>query len=78
MDLGPASLAITGDHATPARLKSHSWHGVPLLLHSPYTLPTAERFGERSCAGGSLGAFPGEEIMGYLMGHALKLNRYGA
>jgi 2,3-bisphosphoglycerate-independent phosphoglycerate mutase len=78
LDLGPASLAITGDHATPARLKSHSWHGVPLLLHSPYTLPTADSFGERSCAGGSLGVFPGEEIMGYLMGHALKLNRYGA
>jgi 2,3-bisphosphoglycerate-independent phosphoglycerate mutase len=78
MDLGPASLAITGDHATPAKLKSHSWHGVPLLLHSPYTLPTADSFGEHSCAGGSLGVFPGEEIMGYLMGHALKLNRYGA
>ncbi len=78
MDLGPAALAITGDHATPARLKSHSWHGVPLLLHSPYTLPTAESFGERSCAGGSLGVFQAEEIMGYLMGHALKLNRYGA
>jgi 2,3-bisphosphoglycerate-independent phosphoglycerate mutase len=78
MDLGPAALAITGDHATPARLKSHSWHGVPFLLHSPYTLPTAERFGERTCAGGSLGVFQAEEIMGYLMGHALKLNRYGA
>ncbi len=78
LDLGPASLAITGDHATPARLKSHSWHGVPLLLHSPYTLPTADSFGERSCAGGSLGVFPAEEIMGHLMGHALKLNRYGA
>jgi 2,3-bisphosphoglycerate-independent phosphoglycerate mutase len=78
MDLGPAALAITGDHATPARLKSHSWHGVPLLLHSPYTLPTADSFGERSCAGGSLGVFQAEEIMGYLMGHALKLNRYGA
>jgi 2,3-bisphosphoglycerate-independent phosphoglycerate mutase len=78
MDLGPAALGITGDHATPARLKSHSWHGVPFLLHSPYTLPTADSFGERSCAGGSLGVFPGEEIMGYLMGNALKLNRYGA
>ncbi len=78
LDLGPAALAITGDHATPAKLKSHSWHGVPLLLHSPYTLPTADSFGERSCAGGSLGVFPAEEIMGYLMGHALKLNRYGA
>jgi 2,3-bisphosphoglycerate-independent phosphoglycerate mutase len=78
LDLEPDALAITGDHATPARLKSHSWHGVPLLLHSPYTLPTAGAFGERTCAGGSLGVFPAEEIMGLLMGHALKLNRFGA
>ena len=78
LDLGPDALAITGDHATPAKLKSHSWHGVPFLLHSPYTLPTAGSFGERPCAGGSLGVFPAEEIMGLLMGHALKLNRYGA
>jgi 2,3-bisphosphoglycerate-independent phosphoglycerate mutase len=78
LDLGPDALAVTGDHATPAKLKSHSWHGVPFLLHSPYTLPTAENFGERPCAGGALGAFPAEEIMGFLMGHALKLNRYGA
>ena len=78
LDLGPDALAITGDHATPAKLKSHSWHGVPLLLNSPYTLPTADSFGERTCAGGSLGVFPAEEIMGFLMGHALKLNRFGA
>ena len=78
LDLDPAALAITGDHATPAKLESHSWHGVPFLLSSPYTLPTAQSFGERTCAGGSLGVFPAEEIMGLLMGHALKLNRYGA
>ncbi|MCA3747931.1 MAG: 2,3-bisphosphoglycerate-independent phosphoglycerate mutase [Rubrobacter sp.] len=78
LELEPDVLAVTGDHATPAKLKSHSWHGVPFLLHSPYTLPTARSFGERSCAGGSLGVFPAQEIMGYLMGHALKLNRYGA
>ena len=78
LELGPAALAVTGDHATPAKMKSHSWHGVPFLLSSPYTLPTAESFGERACAGGSLGVFPAEEIMGLLMGHALKLNRYGA
>ena len=76
--LAPDALAITGDHATPAKLKSHSWHGVPFLLASPYTLPTSDRFGERPCAGGTLGVFPAEEIMGYLMGHALKLNRFGA
>jgi len=78
LDLGPDALAITGDHATPAKMKSHSFHGVPFLLHSPYTLPTADVFGERACAGGVLGEFPAEEIMGLLMGHALKLNRYGA
>ena len=78
LDLGPGAIAVTGDHATPARMKSHSWHGVPVLVNSPYTLPTADRFGERPCAGGTLGVFPAEEIMGYLMGHALKLNRFGA
>ncbi len=78
LDLGPDVLAVTGDHATPAKLLSHSWHGVPFLLRSEYTLPTAESFGERTCIGGSLGTFPAEEIMGLLMGHALKLNRYGA
>ena len=78
LELGPDALAITGDHATPAKLESHSWHGVPFLLASPYTLPTSDSFGERQCAGGSLGVFQAEEIMGYLMGHALKLNRFGA
>ncbi len=78
LELGPAALVVTGDHATPAKMESHSWHGVPLLLHSEYTLPTAGSFGERTCAGGSLGVFPAEEIMGLLMGHALKLNRFGA
>jgi 2,3-bisphosphoglycerate-independent phosphoglycerate mutase len=78
LDLGSDALAVTGDHATPAKMKSHSWHGVTFLLSSEYTMPTAESFGERACASGSLGVFPAEEIMGLLMGHALKLNRYGA
>ena len=78
LDLGPDVLAVTGDHATPAKLLSHSWHGVPFMLRSEYTLPTADSFGERTCAGGSLGVFQAEEIMGFLMGNALKLNRYGA
>ena len=78
LELGPDAIAVTGDHATPSKMRSHSWHGVPVLVNSPYTLPTADGFGERACAGGTLGIFPAEEIMGYLMGHALKLNRFGA
>ncbi len=78
LSLGPDVLAITGDHGTPAKMKSHSWHGVPFMLRSEYTLPTGNSFGERACIAGSLGTFPAEEIMGLLMGHAMKLNRYGA
>ncbi len=80
MDLSPAVLAVTGDHSTPARMRSHSWHPVPLLLWAPETVrpDDSQAFGERVCAHGGLGTLPAKSLMALLLGHAGRLNKYGA
>jgi 2,3-bisphosphoglycerate-independent phosphoglycerate mutase len=78
--LNPAVLIITGDHSTPAALKSHSWHPVPTLLWAPGThlQDECDRFGERQGQRGGLGQFPANELMPMAMAHALRLDKYGA
>ena len=80
MDLNPAVLAVTGDHSTPARMRSHSWHPVPLLIWAPDTIlpDDSSSFGERVCAHGGLGTFPAKSLMALLLGHAGRLNKFGA
>ena len=80
MDLEPAVLAVTGDHSTPARMRAHSWHPVPLLLWAPDTVrpDNSQDFGERTCALGGLGTFPAVSLMGLLLAHAGRLNKFGA
>jgi 2,3-bisphosphoglycerate-independent phosphoglycerate mutase len=79
MDLEPDVLIVTGDHSTPSILKSHSWHPVPTLLWSRFCRPDGiAEFGERACGRGSLGVFPASDEMQLALGHALRLNKYGA
>ena len=80
LELGFDVLCITGDHSTPAVLKGHSWHSVPLLLHSRYVRPQVQigEFGERACARGNLGYVRAEQIMNTLLAHALRLEKFGA
>jgi 2,3-bisphosphoglycerate-independent phosphoglycerate mutase len=79
MALQPDVLAVTGDHSTPAILKGHSWHPVPVLVHSPYARPDrVTTFDENSCATGNLGRMPSMCLMGILLANALRLKKFGA
>ncbi len=77
--LGPEVLAVTGDHSTPAPMKGHSWHPVPLLLHAPHAfVDDCRTFGESAAIAGHLGTFRSCELMGLLLAHAGRLQKFGA
>jgi 2,3-bisphosphoglycerate-independent phosphoglycerate mutase len=77
--LNPDVLVITGDHSTPAAMKGHSWHPVPLLIKSPYVLGgLSSSFSERECVKGELGIFPAIQIMPLALANAGRLKKFGA
>jgi 2,3-bisphosphoglycerate-independent phosphoglycerate mutase len=80
LDLNPDVLAITGDHSTPAKMKVHSWHPIPLLLWAPQTVRSDQQhaFGEKNCVSGGLGTLPSKDLMPLLLAHAGKLEKFGA
>ena len=80
LELKPDVLAVTGDHAAPAFMRAHSWHPVPVMLHSRFCRPDAvDRFGERACLHGGLGPnFPAVALMPLMLANAMRLKRYGA
>jgi 2,3-bisphosphoglycerate-independent phosphoglycerate mutase len=79
LQLKPDVLVITGDHSTPAIMKGHSWHPVPVLLKSPYVLGgISNAFSERECVKGELGIFPALNIMPLALAHAGRLKKFGA
>ena len=72
-------LIVTGDHSTPSRLKSHSWHPVPTLLVADTCRPDGlEKFSERNCLHGGFGIFPAKHLMLLAMAHAQRFGKYGA
>ncbi len=78
-ELNPDVLIVTGDHSTPSKLKSHSWHPVPTVIWSKTcrsdNLP---KFGESQCRQGGLGQFQAMHLMLLAMAHAQRLGKYGA
>jgi 2,3-bisphosphoglycerate-independent phosphoglycerate mutase len=78
MSLEPEVLMVTGDHSTPAGMGVHSWHGVPLLVHSSRARPTGNTFGEASCRLGDMGRFEARHLMSIGLAHADRLRKFGA
>ncbi len=79
MELGPDVLAVTGDHSTPAPMRAHSWHPVPLLVWGTNCfVDSCTEFTEVAATAGHLGTFPAREMLGLLLAHAGRLAKYGA
>ncbi len=79
LQLKPDVLIVTGDHSTPSKLKSHSWHPVPTLLVADTCRPDeVTQFSEKACLHGGLGQFPAKHLMLLAMAHAQRLGKYGA
>jgi len=77
--LGPDVLIITGDHSTPALLRSHSWHPLPVLLYSNCCRKDkVSTFDEQSCITGGLGRMESVHLMGIALANAGRLAKYGA
>ena len=77
--LKPDVVIVSGDHSSPAVLKSHSWHPVPTLVYSRYVRADGiSEFGERACARGSLGFLPATDIMPIALANAGRIAKYGA
>lgn len=78
-ELNPAVLIVTGDHSTPATLKSHSWHPVPVLMSAATCRPDTEtQFGEAQCLRGGLGRFEAKYLLSLALAHAGRLEKFGA
>jgi len=77
--LKPDVLVVTGDHATPAKMASHSWHPLPVILHSQYCLvDSVKKFDEVSCICGALGRIRSVDLMPLVLANARRLTKFGA
>lgn len=79
LELEPDVVVVTGDHSTPAPMKAHSWHPVPLLLHGPRCyVDRTSAFDEDQAIAGHLGTFQAHQLIGLMLANAGRLAKLGA
>jgi len=79
LKLKPDVLVVTADHSTPCSLRAHSWHAVPVLIVSEGArTDSVTEFTEKGCIAGGLGRFPAQELMGLILAHSGRLEKFGA
>ena len=73
-------LVVTGDHSTPAKMASHSFHPVPTMIVSNICrTDSCQKFGETEANNlGGLGHFQAIHLMPLAMAHANRLGKFGA
>lgn len=77
--LCPDVFIVTGDHSTPAVLKTHSWHPVPFLLRSRWSRSGGiSRFTELECARGPAANMRAVDLIPLAMANALRFKKFGA
>ena len=77
--LNPDVVVVGGDHSSPAVLKSHSWHPVPVMIYGRYARSDRiSEFGERACGRGSLGVLPAKHVIPIALANAGRVTKYGA
>lgn len=79
IELSPDVLVVTGDHSTPAALRTHTWHPVPVVLWAETARRDPVRqFDESSCLQGGIGRMAMSQLMSLALAHAGRLARFGA
>lgn len=78
-EMGFDVIALTGDHSTPAVLKSHSWHPVPICLYTKFAWKNnVKHFCEKECINGILGKIAAKDVLPLMLANAERLDKYGA
>jgi 2,3-bisphosphoglycerate-independent phosphoglycerate mutase len=76
----PDVIVVTGDHSTPAAMKLHSWHPVPVMIYSTVCRPDdVTVFSESACVTGALGPrMRAVDLMPLALANAGRLEKFGA